>query len=155
QDAKYNWRDPGFPQGDNHPVVNVSWNDANAFCRWLSRKDGKSYRLPTEAEWEYTCRASSESIYPNGDDPERLARIGNVADARAKARFSSWTTIAADDGLVFAAPVGNYEPNAWGLYDMIGNVWEWCGDGYDSAYYQASPSTDPTGAAGAVPYRAI
>ena len=61
QDAKYTWRSPGFEQSDDHPVVNVSWNDATEFCRWLSRKDGRTYRLPTEAEWEYCCRAGSES----------------------------------------------------------------------------------------------
>jgi formylglycine-generating enzyme required for sulfatase activity len=145
QDPKFTWRNPGFEQSDDHPVVDVSWNDATEFCRWLSRKDGRDYRLPTEAEWEYCCRAGSETLYSNGDDPERLARVGNVFDARAKAQFPGWPTIAADDGFVFTAPVGRYEPNAWGLYDMHGNVWEWCLDYYDAAYYKNSAAVDPRG----------
>jgi formylglycine-generating enzyme required for sulfatase activity len=145
QDPKFTWRNPGFEQSDDHPVVNVSWNDATEFCRWLSRKDGRDYRLPTEAEWEYCCRAGSETLYSNGDDPERLARTGNVADARFKARFPEFITISADDGFVFTAPVGRYEPNAWGLYDMHGNVWEWCLDFYDAAYYKNSATADPRG----------
>jgi formylglycine-generating enzyme required for sulfatase activity len=144
-DPKYTWRNPGFDQSDDHPVVNVSWNDAAEFCRWLSRKDGRTYRLPTEAEWEYCCRAGSETLYSNGDDPERLARVGNVADARAKARFSNVDTIKADDGFVFTAPVGRYEANAWGLYDTHGNVCEWCLDNFDLDYYKHSATDDPRG----------
>ena len=68
-------------------MVNVSWNDAVAFCKWLSRKEGKTYRLPTEAEWEYACRAGTTTRYYSGDDPETLAKVGNVADAAAKAKF--------------------------------------------------------------------
>jgi formylglycine-generating enzyme required for sulfatase activity/serine/threonine protein kinase len=150
KDPRLTWRDPGFPQSDDHPVVLVSWNDAKAFCDWLSRKDGRTYRLPTEAEWEYCCRAGTETRFCNGDDPEKLARVGNVADARAKARFPNWTRgIAADDGFVFTAPVGHYEPNAWGLYDMHGNVWEWCLDSYDAKFYDQPPAPDPLCSAGA------
>jgi sulfatase modifying factor 1 len=145
QDAKYTWRSTGFDQTDDHPVVNVSWNDANAFCQWLTRKDGKTYRLPTEAEWEYACRAGSDGLFTNGDDPENLARIGNVADARVKERFPNSKTIGADDGYLFTAPVGRYAANAWGLHDMHGNVWEWCLDGYDAAYYKDSSPADPRG----------
>ena len=68
-------------------MVNVSWNDAVAFCKWLSRREGKTYRLPTEAEWEYACRAGTTTRYSSGDDPETLAEVGNVADATAKAKF--------------------------------------------------------------------
>ena len=84
---KYSWRNVGFEQTDEHPVVNVSWNDAVAFCKWLSKKEGKTYRLPTEAEWEYACRAGTTTRYYSGDDPETLAKVGNVADAAAKAKF--------------------------------------------------------------------
>jgi formylglycine-generating enzyme required for sulfatase activity len=116
--AKYSWRSTGFEQTDEHPAVNVSWNDAIAFCRWLSSKEGKTYRLPTEAEWEYACRAGTTTRYYSGDDPETLAKVGNVADAAAKAKFSDWkVTIKASDGYVFTAPVGKFKPNAFGLAD--------------------------------------
>lgn len=144
----------GFPQGDDHPVVNVSHNDALAFCAWLSRKEGQTYRLPTEAEWEYACRAGTTTRYDHGDDPEGLSEVGNVEDATAKSKFSSFVTIAGRDGYVFTAPVGKYKANGFGLYDMHGNVWEWCADWYDENYYEASPVDDPTGPTGGS-YRVI
>jgi formylglycine-generating enzyme required for sulfatase activity len=143
---KYSWRNAGFEQTDEHPVVNVSWNDAVEFCKWLSKKESKTYRLPTEAEWEYACRAGTTTRYYSGDDPETLAKVGNVADAAAKAQFPDWTwTIKANDGYVFTSPVGKFKPNAFGLYDMHGNVWEWCQDWYDDGYYAKSPTDDPPG----------
>ena len=143
---KYSWRNAGFEQTDEHPVVNVSWNDAVAFCKWLSQKEGKTYRLPTEAEWEYACRAGTTTRYYSGDDPETLAKVGNVADATAKAKFPDWKwTIKASDGYVFTAPVGQFKPNAFGLYDMHGNAWQWCADWYGAEYYAKSPADDPTG----------
>ncbi len=127
-------------------MVNVSWNDAVAFCKWLSKKEGKTYRLPTEAEWEYACRAGTTTRYYSGDDPETLAKVGNVADATAKAKFPDWKyTIKANDGYVFTAPVGKFKPNAFGLYDMHGNAWQWCADWYGAEYYATSPADDPTG----------
>jgi formylglycine-generating enzyme required for sulfatase activity len=144
---EYTWRNPGFSQTDSHPVVNITWNDASAFCEWLSAKEGKSYRLPTEAEWEYACRSGSRSLYQFGDDPEGLAEVGNVADGTAKAKFSNWTTISARDGFVFTAPVGRYPANRFGLHDMHGNVWEWCADWYGGDYYGQSPQDDPPGPA--------
>jgi sulfatase modifying factor 1 len=146
-DPKYGWRNLGFTQSDAHPVANVSWNDAQEFCRKLSAKEGRKYRLPTEAEWEYACRAGEQTTYQNGENPEGLATIGNVADAAYKARTKDAVTksIAANDGYAFTAPVGRYKPNAFGLYDMTGNVWEWCGDWYGKDYYEASPAADPTG----------
>jgi formylglycine-generating enzyme len=142
----YSWRNTGFEQTDEHPVVNVSWNDAVAFCDWLSRKEGKTYRLPTEVEWEYACRAGTTTRYYHGDDPEGLAAVGNVADATAKAKFPDWDwPIKAEDGYVFTAPVGKFKPNGFGLYDMHGNVWEWCADWYGEEYYRASPADDPKG----------
>jgi formylglycine-generating enzyme required for sulfatase activity/serine/threonine protein kinase len=143
--TSYSWRDPGFEQTNEHPVVNVSWNDAKAFCDWLSKKEGRKYRLPTEAEWEYSCRAGTTTRYASGDDPETLAKVGNVADGTAKKKFPDWTTITAEDGYVFTAPVGQFQPNAFGLYDMHGNAWEWCADWYDAKYYHNSPAQDPEG----------
>jgi len=143
---KYSWRKAGFEQTDEQPVVNVSWNDAKAFCEWLSKKKNKTYRLPTEAEWEYVCRAGTMTRYYSGDDPETLAKVGNVADAAAKAKFPDWTwTIKASDGYVFTSPVGSFRPNAFGLYDMHGNARQWCADWYGAEYYAKSPADDPTG----------
>jgi len=146
QDPKYTWLNPGFEQSDEHPAVNVSWNDAVAFCEWLSRVEGQAYRLPTEAEWEYACRARTTTKYVSGDDPESLAAVGNVADGTAKAKYPDWNwAIAARDGFVYTAPAGQFRPNAFGLHDMHGNVWEWCRDGYDDEYYKRSPAENPPG----------
>jgi formylglycine-generating enzyme required for sulfatase activity len=139
----YSWRKPGFEQTDEHPVVKVTWNDAVAFCQWLSRKEGKTYRLPTEAEWEYACRAGTTTRYHSGHAPETLAKAANVADAMARAKFPvGW---GASDGYVFTAPMGRFKSNAFGLYDMHGNVWQWCADWYGADYYGKSPVDDPGG----------
>lgn len=144
---QYTWRNAGFPQDDNHPVVNVTWNDAVAFCQWLSRKEQQAYRLPTEAEWEYACRAGSQTLFQHGDDPEGLALVGNVADGTGKATLSNLNAISAKDGYVFTSPAGRFKANAFGLYDMHGSVWQWCSDWFDSGYYQQSPPADPQGPA--------
>jgi len=143
---KYSWRDTGFEQTDEHPVVCVSWNDAEEFCKWLSGKEGKTYRLPTEAEWEYACRAGTTTRYYSGDDPETLAKVGNVADATYKAKFPECKyTIKASDGYVFTSPVGSFKPNAFGLYDMHGNARQWCSDWGQNGHYGKSPVDDPIG----------
>ncbi len=140
QKPEYTWKNPGFAQTDDHPVVNVSWNDAVGFCRWLSKKEGKTYRLPTEAEWEYACRGGTTTRFFHGDDPEGLVRMGNVADGTAKAKFPDWKwAISGKDGYVFTAPVGRYRANSFGLYDMHGNVFEWCSDRYP---WQRKPVDD-------------
>ncbi len=100
----YSWRNVGFEQTDEHPVVCVSWNDAVAFCKWLSRKEGKTYRLPTEAEWEHACRAGTTTRYYSGDDPETLAKVSNIADAALKGKFPKANAIKASDGYVFLSP---------------------------------------------------
>jgi formylglycine-generating enzyme len=145
QNPRYTWQNAGFDQTDEHPVVNVSWNDAVAMAKWLSQKEGKTYRLPTEAEWEYACRARTTTRYSSGDDPEGLAAVGNVADGTLKANIPGWEspTITARDGAVYTAPVGRYNANAWGLFDMHGNVCEWCSDWYAEDYYKRSPVDDP------------
>ena len=146
--SKYSWKNPGFPQTNNHAVVNVSWNDVMKFCEWLSRKEANRYTLPTEAQWEYACRAGTTTLYFSGDDPETVARVGNVADGTAKLRFDTWETIEAKDGYVFTSPVGTYQANQFGLFDMHGNVSEWCSDWYRKDYFANSPSTDPRGPVG-------
>jgi formylglycine-generating enzyme required for sulfatase activity len=143
QDSKYSWRNPGFEQDDKHPVVNVSWNDAVAFCRWLSRVEGLEYRLPTEAEWEYSCRAGSSREYTFGDDAEQLVGFSNVADASLKTTFPNATTVQSNDGSIFTTRVGSYRSNEFGLYDMHGNVLEWCSDWYGA--YPTSSVVDPVG----------
>ena len=143
---KQSWRNVGFEQTDEHPVVNVSWADTVAFCKWLSKKEGKTYRLPTEAEWEYACRAGTTTRYYSGDDPETLAKVGNVVDAAAKAKLPNLNyTIKASDGYVFTSPVGSFKPNSFGLHDMHGNALQWCSDWYNEKYYAASPIDNPTG----------
>lgn len=140
---RFSWARPGWKVTDEHPVVNVSYNDAKAFCAWLSKKEGRSYRLPTEAEWEYACRSGTPTRFACGDDPEGLAKVGNVTDASAHKQFPQWQTIAADDGHVFTAPVGRYRPNSWGLYDMHGNALEWCEDWF--WFTGSRPTADPQG----------
>jgi formylglycine-generating enzyme required for sulfatase activity len=139
------WHKPGFPQEDTHPVTEVSWNDAVAFCQWLSRKSGRTVRLPTEAEWEYACRAGTTTAYQWGDDPDMGKGWCNAADQTAKARFPNWVAFNWADGYVFTSPGGSFRANAWGLYDMHGNVWEWCADWYDKEYYGSGASVDPRG----------
>jgi formylglycine-generating enzyme len=152
QAQKYSWRNTGFDQTDDHPVVNVTWNDAVAFAAWLSRKETMTYRLPTEAEWEYACRAGTTSDYSFGDDPEVLASTGNVVDATLTEKFPNWhigEPIKARDGFVFTAPVGAFRPNAFGVFDMHGNVAELCSDAFREDYYKNSPTDDPEGASSA------
>ena len=146
QKPEFSWKNPGFAQTDEHPVVNVSWNDATAYCAWVARKTGKAVRLPTEAEWERACRGGErKGQYFFGDDEEELARFANVADASFRAATKGDWNIKADDGHAFTAPVRSYRPNQYGLYDMHGNVWQWCSDWYDKDYYAKSAKRDPGG----------
>jgi len=143
QKPEFTWKSPGFAQQDNHPVTGVSWQDTQAYCRWLSEKENARYRLPTEAEWEYACRAGRETYFSWGEsykDIHRLANIGNVELERAHPdRVLIQWIVHVDkdpsDPHVYTAPVGSYPANSWGLRDMHGNVWEWCQDRYlDTAY---------------------
>lgn len=149
RDPKYSWRNPGFEQGDDHPVVNVTWHDAQAMARWLSVAEGRRYRLPTEAEWEYACRAGTRTRYHGGDDPLSLLGIANTFDRDSARNWPKWfdNALAGNDGYPFTSPVGGFAPNAWGVHDMHGNAWEWVSDWYGSDYYARSPATDPTGPA--------
>lgn len=140
----FTWKNIGWSQSDDHPVVNVTWNDAKAFCSWLSKREDRNYGLPTEAQWEYACRAGTKTTFQSGDDPETLAKVGNTPDADAKKLFSTWKyAINSRDGFIFTAPVGQFRPNNFGLYDMHGNASEWCEDWFDVSYYANSPKIDP------------
>ncbi len=123
------WRKPGFEQTPAHPVVCVNWSDAAAFCTWLGKKTGRSVRLPTEAEWEYACRAGTKTRFYFGKAEYTLGKY-------------AWYTY---NSVGKTHPVGQKEANAWGLYDMHGNVWESCLDYYSSRYYAKAEKTDPKG----------
>ncbi|MFC1805413.1 bifunctional serine/threonine-protein kinase/formylglycine-generating enzyme family protein [Planctomycetota bacterium] len=150
KDGKYGWhegatwREPYFPQSEQHPASCVSWNDAVAFCKWLSKKTGKEYALPTEAQWEFACRAGSAGLYPWGDRPE---------DAQGKASIAGdedgWPVPykGVKDGHRFTSPAGSFEANAFGLRDMIGNLWEWCQDWNGNRSVTETPRVEPTGSA--------
>jgi len=133
KDPKVNWRELPFSQSDDHPVVCVSWNDAQAFCAWLNTLEhtlpaGWIYRLPTEAEWEYACRCGSAAAYANGDGEAALAAIGWYW-ANAKPRQTQ--------------PTAKLEANAWGLHDFHGNVWEWCLDKFSKTYLDDCAGDNP------------
>ncbi len=152
--AQYRIFKPGHNSGiydgnslnnDNQPVVNVSWFDAVEYARWLSKKSGREFRLPTEAEWEYAARGGTDGRNYWGDDPYEVCRYANGADLTAKSQWPDWAITECNDGYKVAAPVGSYLPNKFGLYDMMGNAWEWTGDWYDAEYYFHGPKDSPTG----------
>ncbi|MGA2069537.1 MAG: formylglycine-generating enzyme family protein [Thermoguttaceae bacterium] len=147
QKPEYSWRNTGFEQADEHPVVSVSWKDALAFCGWLSRREGKAYRLPTEAEWEYVCRAGTATRYWPGDDPASLVGVAKEAEGGATPKAGGASAGAPAESPSFTYPVGAFRPNAFGLCDMHGNAWQWCADWYDEKYYERSPLEDPKGPA--------
>ncbi len=129
KDASFSLSGHKFGSSPQQPMVEISWDGATKFCDWLSRKTGQTFRLPTEAEWEYACRAGTQTTFYFGD---------SEADLGSHAWYSDNS-----DGKTH--PVGTKRPNPWGLYDMYGNVWEWCGDWGDWEYYQNSPRKNPTG----------
>jgi formylglycine-generating enzyme required for sulfatase activity len=133
--AGTDWRNPGFPQRDNYPVVCVSWNDAVAYTAWLSREAGQSYRLPTEAEWEYAARAGSTTARYWGEDPDQACSYANVADQSELPTGQTWTNKhECNDGYWYSAPVGRFQANDWRPNDMLGNVSEWTCSAYDKDY---------------------
>jgi len=133
--AGLSWRDAGYPQSDAHPVVCVSWNDAQRYVAWLSERTGQAYRLPSEAEWEYAARAGTTSARYWGDDPEQACRYANGADQTEGPDGLTWTEKhECKDGYWYSAPVGSFRPNDWKLYDVLGNVWEWTCSAYAKDY---------------------
>ena len=131
QNPNLNWSSPGYPVAADLPVTMVSYEDALAFCAWLSKRDGKNYRLPTEAEWEYACRAGSKDVYHF------------PIKSRDSYCWSLWNT----KGTVSPRPVGTRQPNPWGLFDMGGNAREWCLDWYGEKAYLLSQKEFPRGPA--------
>jgi len=149
RDLRFTWQDPGFKQTDQHPVLNVSWNDCQAFCHWLTQKDGREHRLPTEAEWEYACRAGTATRYSCGDLPKSLEVVARSLDPKTmdvKLHVQD-LPIPAEGDFPFTAPVGSFAANSFGLYDMHGNVWEWVSDRYGERFYEESATNDPRGPA--------
>ena len=142
---------PSKFKGSRNPVEQVSWEDAMAFCRELTEREraagrlpeGWHYTLPTEAQWEYACRAGTRTGFSFGDSDADLHRYGNYCD-RSNTDGWDWQDKTHTDGHDKTAPVGSFHPNAWGLYDMHGNVWEWCSDWYGD--YPSGSVVDPTGA---------
>lgn len=130
----------------NHPVLHVSWNDTNAYCNWLREKTGKTYRLPTEAEWEYAAGNGLTHTRFSWGDEGPSAQVGNVADEQTRTKYRDWEIVANyNDGYVYTSPVGTYQENRLGLKDMTGNVWEWCNDWYDAKFYTSSVELNPQG----------
>jgi formylglycine-generating enzyme required for sulfatase activity len=126
------------------PAVFVSWNDAKKYAAWLTSQDKEhEYRLPTEAEWEYAARAGTTTARYWGDDPDKASSYANTADEQFERLDKSAPIHHCDDGFVVSAPVGQFEPNKFGLYDMLGNVWEWCEDTYEDNAYRTLGKNNP------------
>ncbi|WP_371134349.1 formylglycine-generating enzyme family protein [Nitrosomonas sp.] len=138
QQPERNWKSPGFAQNDDHPVVCVSWGDAKAYVKWLSHRTGAVYRLPTEAEWEYVARAGTKTARFYQDDKQ--CDYANGAGQETKSIASSdWTLAECSDGHVYTAPVASFSENQFGLFDLLGNVWEWVEDCWHENY-QGAPT---------------
>lgn len=136
---------PGFAQTAQDPVVCVRREDGQAFTAWLSKKTGKTYRLPTEAEWEYAARAGSSTTFYWGNDPERdqackYANVLDITTTSTEKNTAAWRSFNCSDGYAYTAPVGSFLPNAFGLYDVLANAREWVEDCWH-ANYQGAPTT--------------
>ncbi|MXY56177.1 MAG: formylglycine-generating enzyme family protein [Gammaproteobacteria bacterium] len=136
------WKNLGREFRGDFPAACIDWHAANAYVHWLGLRTGGTYRLPTEAEFEYALRAGSDTAYHFGDDPELLCEYGNVPDESRNAVSPELVTTACSDGFADMAPVGQFKPNAFGVHDMTGNVWEWLADCYEPSY--ANVPTDGT-----------
>lgn len=129
----YRPKDGGWGRG-NRPVISVNWDDAQSYVRWLSQETGEEYRLLSESEWEFVARAGTTTSRYWGDSSMDQCRYGNGADLAAKQHQSSWTVASCDDGYYRTSPVGTYVANRYGLYDALGNVWEWVADCWNDSY---------------------
>lgn len=140
------WRNPGFTQTDTDPVICVNWVDAENYAMWLSKKTGQHYFLPSEAQWEYAGRAGTTTPFWWGDKPEDACKYENVGDESfAKAFLIRMTPFLfhCNDGFSHTSPVGSFKPNPWGLYDMLGNAWEWTEDCHHDNYIGAPTDETP------------
>ena len=157
KDSARDWRNPGYAQDDSHPAACVSWDDASAYGEWLSRKTGKRYRLLTEAEWEYAARAGTTTTRFWGDAENMSCDYANGADFTTQARVSAardWAIAGCNDRYAYTAPVGSYRANAFGLYDMLGNVEEWTQDCWN-ANYSGAPADGSAWSTGDCALRAV
>lgn len=134
------WRDPGFLQHDNHPVVCISWDEGKAFAKWLSARTGQSYRFLTEAEFEYFARAGTSLAYPWGVDGERFCAYANGFDQTAARGHEDWGAPTCDDGFAFTAPVDRFPPNKFGLSGVNGNAFQWVEDCFVPGGYVGAPT---------------
>ena len=141
--AHLGWKNPGFAQTEDHPVVCVTAADAQAFAQWVSRKTGQLYRLPREHEWEYAARSGSQSAYPWASGAAGVCTHANGADAALLQKNPRWPGQSCQDGFAHTAPVGSFVPNAWGLYDMHGNVMEWTQDCWAAQLVQPDSGLAP------------
>jgi len=131
------WLYPGFTQNADHPVTCVSWSDAVAYAEWLSAKTGHHYRLPSSSEWEYAARAGVDAALPWSPAMQAACEYANVADRSAARRYPKWSVFACKDGYVNTSAVASFKANAFGIYDMLGNVLEWTEDCWHDDYSKA------------------
>ncbi len=124
----HSWENPGYPQREDAPVVCVSWSDATAYAKWLTEKTGRKYRVPSTVEFEYASRAGSSTPWYWGTDPQQACEYANLGDRTFANQFPSRPSFPCDDGYVFTASVAKFKPNQYGLFDMVGNAWEWTND---------------------------
>ena len=121
----------------DHPVIDVSWDDAQEYVKWLSEETGENYRLLSEAEWEYVARGGTSTARHWGESSDRQCAYANGADDAAKQEFPDWVTVPCNDGYVYPARVGTYIANKYGVHDVLGNVWEWTQDCWNEDYVAA------------------
>lgn len=126
--AAHSWENPGYPQREDAPVVCVSWSDAKAYAEWLSNKTGRKYRIPSTVEFEYASRGGRDTPWFWGTNSEEACQYANIGDRSFSRQFPNRPSFPCDDGYVYTAAVARFEPNPFGLYDMIGNAWEWTND---------------------------